>query len=82
MYVLERGSIEKYFAPGIEGEDKPSPALNFISKVKTREEVIKLCAEVPIPESGETRNELEMIFAGILGPPPSKGPVLGAMVEL
>lgn len=82
VYVLEKGSIEKYFPPGIEGKDKPARALNFISKVKTREEVLKLCAEVPVPESGETQNELDMIFAGVLNPPSSKGPVLGAMVEL
>ena len=43
VYVLEKGSIEDYYPPGIAGETKPTKAQCFCNTVTTREQALALC---------------------------------------
>ena len=46
VFLLSRGTLEKYYPAGITGKDKPSKALNFCDTVKTREQALALCDRV------------------------------------
>lgn len=64
VFVLEKGSIEAYYPPGVVGADKPSKAQSFCSLVKTAEVVRSLSELVPQPD-GTSLNELETVLKGV-----------------
>jgi len=71
IYVLERGALEEYYPPEVEGQDKPSMAEDFCRKVSTREQALACCGEQEF-ECGGTINrepEFTLIFGAIFGVP-------------
>jgi len=65
VFILERGTIEDYYPSGVSGPDKPSKALDFCSRVRTREDVLALCDDVPTNAGGQPAKELSVILSAI-----------------
>lgn len=67
VFVLERGSIERYYPDNIIGPDKPSRAQDFCMKVNTREAVLDCCGEQEFMRDGVLVKEKEfnLIFGSI-----------------
>lgn len=67
VYVLERGAIEQYYPDTITGEDKPSRAQDFCSKVATRDAILGCCGEQTVTREGKqvSIKEFDLIFQGI-----------------
>ena len=63
VYLLRRGPIEAYYPDDVQGSDKVSRAMDFCSKITTKEEALGLCDLVPI-ENGSAP-EFEVIFSNI-----------------
>ena len=68
IFILDRGTVEAYYPPEVTGPDKPSRALDFCSRVTTKEQVIALCDQIGIDEDGTTKPEFEAIFSKIFLP--------------
>jgi hypothetical protein len=64
IMILERGALEDYYPPDIVGADKIAKAADFRKKVVTRESALALATNIPVTE-GQSRNELEAIFARV-----------------
>ncbi len=69
VYVLERGAIEQYYPENITGEDKPSQAQDFCTKVTRREAILDCCDKQRFERDGVEVSEKEfiLIFKGIFG---------------
>ncbi|APW61558.1 ATP-dependent nuclease [Paludisphaera borealis] len=65
IFLLSRGSIEKYLPSHISGRDKTSKALTFCETVCERDDILSLCDEVPTNAEGGVQNELECLFSRI-----------------
>ena len=65
IFILERGGIESYYPSGIIGADKPSKALDFCKQIRTREQALALCSQIPANVEADTRPEFEIIFSSI-----------------
>lgn len=64
IYVWEKGCLDDYYPDEITSRyGKPQHAYNFCQKIKTREDVLELCEEIPI--GNEYRPEFEVIFSSI-----------------
>jgi len=67
VYVLERGTIEDYYPPGVTGNGKPARAQSFCNLIGTREQALALCDGDHRGTDGSTVSELEAIFGSIFG---------------
>lgn len=67
VYVLERGAIEQYYPATISGLNKISQALDFCTKVATREAVLSCCGEQEFIRDGllVKEKEFNLIFGSI-----------------
>ena len=65
VFVLQRGDIEAYYPPGIEGRDKPSKAQSFCNTINSRETALGLCEDVEVDDVGNKKKEFDVIFGGI-----------------
>lgn len=65
IFLLSRGSIEKYLPSHISGRDKTLKALTFCNTVCDREHILCLCDDVPVDAEGSMQNELECVFSRI-----------------
>lgn len=64
IYIWEKGCLDDYYPNEIAPKNiKPQRAYNFCQKIKTREDVLELCEEIPI--GNEYRPEFEVIFSSI-----------------
>jgi len=68
VYVLERGSIEAYYPENIEGHDKPTKAKCFCNTIKTKDEILRLCAEHDDFTHNGCSKEFCLIFGRIFEP--------------
>ena len=66
VYLLRRGPIEAYYPDDVQGSDKVSKAMDFCSRIRTKEEALGLCDLVPIDNGSAP--EFEVIFSNIFGP--------------
>lgn len=73
VYILERGAIEQYYPDNITGEDKPSRAQDFCTKVTTRETILACCGEQIVDMGGTPTSvkEFDIIFRGIFKTAPN-----------
>jgi putative ATP-dependent endonuclease of the OLD family len=63
IFILSHGAIENYYPNGIEGDDKPTKALNAVKFLKTVENCKEHLPEIMVNQ--EARCELEVIFERI-----------------
>jgi putative ATP-dependent endonuclease of the OLD family len=70
VFLLSRGTLEKYYPSGITGKDKPTRALNFCDTIKTRGQALALCDRVLAKENGDKDYEFDLVFGGIFGASP------------
>lgn len=73
VYVLERGAIEEYYPASIigPGNDKPSRAQDYCSKVTSRDAILDCCSEQEVVRDGAAvkEKEFDLIFKGIFNAP-------------
>lgn len=73
VYVLERGAIEQYYPASIIGpdNDKPTRALDFCTKVTTRDAILDCCGEqeLVLETPPVKEKEFHLIFKGIFNRP-------------
>lgn len=66
VFVLEKGAIEAYYPEDIgKSGSKPQHAFQYRAQIRTRDDVIKCCYEIPC--ENEQKPELEVIFGAIFG---------------
>ncbi|MFB3920515.1 MAG: ATP-dependent endonuclease [Terriglobia bacterium] len=65
IFILDRGTVEAYYPPEVTGPDKPSMALDFCSRVTTKEQVVALCDQIEVDGDGTRKPEFEVIFSKI-----------------
>lgn len=63
IYVWEKGCLDDYYSEITSKHGKPQLAYNFCQEIKTREDALELCEEIPI--GNEYRPEFEVIFSSI-----------------
>jgi hypothetical protein len=65
IFVLQRGDIEAYYPPSIEGRDKPSQAQAFCNLITSRESALGLCDEIEVDDVENKEKEFEVFFGEI-----------------
>jgi len=63
IFILSHGAIESYYPNGIEGDDKPTKALNAVTFLKTTQDCRSHLPKIRV--GNEERCELEVIFEKI-----------------
>jgi putative ATP-dependent endonuclease of OLD family len=65
VFILERGTIEKYYPDGVNGVDKPSKAIDVCARTTSREHVTRLCDNIVGGQPGDEGKEFAVIFSAI-----------------
>lgn len=63
LFVLSKGAIENYYPEGVEGSDKPTKAINAITKLKENQNLNEFLPKVKV--GGAQICEMEQIFKQI-----------------
>ena len=65
VFVLERGAIEAYYPPDLDGSDKPSQAQDFCRRFASRDAILECCSALDGYEENGCSKEFEIIFRRI-----------------
>jgi putative ATP-dependent endonuclease of the OLD family len=67
VFVLHRGEIEDYYPPQVGGPDKPSKAIDFCNRVRSRDELLQLSDVIELGADGSPRREFQVLLESIYG---------------
>lgn len=65
VFVLERGSLEKYYPGEVTGNDKPAKAINFCERVTDANALTALCNSPDAESRDSQENEFTLAFGQI-----------------
>ena len=67
VFILELGTIESYYPESIAGPDKPSKAIDFCARIRTKQEVLSRCEHITGTGTTDNDREFSVILSSIYG---------------